>query len=94
MAGFTTTNDFGSGSGSDMNCLDPLMATAHNKLEGAGDQSWVGNDVLMWSPCEIKWSASSRRSETSSLSKILCKWFFTVCSLINIFSAISLFLKP
>ena len=25
---------------------------------------------------------------------MLCRWFFTVCSLMNIFSAISLFLKP
>jgi hypothetical protein len=33
-------------------------------------------------------------SETPSLSKMLCRWFFTVCSLINIFSAISLFLYP
>src|ERR1022692_3750880 len=42
----------------------------------------------------MAYKASSRRSETPNLSKMLCRWFFTVCSLINIFSAISLFLKP
>ena len=43
-------------------------------------------------PLWIAYSASSKRSDTPSLSKILCRWFFTVCSLMNIFSAISLFL--
>src|ERR1017187_10140661 len=45
---------------------------------------------LLW----IAYRASSKRSETPSLSKMLCRWFLTVCSLMNIFSAISLFFKP
>src|SRR5258706_285850 len=35
-------------------------------------------------------SASSRRSDTLSLSKILCRWFLTVCSEMKSFSPISL----
>ena len=37
---------------------------------------------------------SGLRPSTPSFSKMLCRWFLTVCSLMNIFSAISLFLKP
>src|SRR5713101_9191667 len=42
----------------------------------------------------MAYSASSRRSETPSLSKMLCKWFLTVCSEMKSFSPISLLRKP
>src|SRR3990167_2604480 len=47
--------------------------------------------------CKFLWMAeraSSSRSETPSLSKILWRWFFTVCSLMNMRCAISRFLNP
>src|SRR5258708_987503 len=46
------------------------------------------------SRCSTACSASSKRSETPSLSKILCRWFFMVCSLRDSFAAMSEFLKP
>src|ERR1017187_5914878 len=38
-------------------------------------QPLAGAEVPTWSRRATKCSASSRRSETSSLSKMLCRWF-------------------
>src|SRR6266403_5395780 len=42
----------------------------------------------------MTYSASSRRSDTPSLSKILWRWFLTVCSEMKSFSPISLLRNP
>src|ERR1035441_3028843 len=76
---------------------DHRLEDCHARQEVEGRESGqplAGAEVPTWSPRVIAYSASSNRSDTPSLSKMVCRWFFTVCSLRDSFEARSWFLKP
>src|SRR6266850_2470740 len=58
-----------------------------------GRAGWMCYDWSM-SRWWMAYNASSRRSETPSLSKMLWRWFLTVCSEMKSFSPISLLRNP